>query len=227
MASGFDRLAPIYDWMLRLSSGRLLPRVRRSLLAKLPVCERALIPGEGTGEFLCDLMRAGRAKRATVIDLAPAMLARARTRAARELDADAYAALEFRVAALPEAGQAIERGAYDLICTNFFLDVFTEEQLEPAFTQLDAQLAPGGHWYLSDFAYPDPQHGQFYAAIGRTLVNFLYLFFAISCGLAARRLPQTESQFRKRGYRMLAEQSFLGGLLLARVYQKPDKLSEK
>lgn len=218
---GFDRLAPVYDWMLRLSSGRLLPRVRRSLLDTLPVHNRALIPGEGTGEFLCDLMRAGRAHRATVIDVSSGMLARARSRATRRLRAEQFARVTFRTAALPDDPALAEsRGSYDLLCTNFFLDVFTEEQIDAVMNELSGQLASGGRWYISDFAYPNCERGWLTAFGGRLIISFLYFFFALSCGLAARRLPETESRFRERGFRLLAERKFLGGLLFTRVYQK-------
>ena len=162
-----------------------------------------------------------------MIDVSSGMLNRARSRAARELTEEQLARVTFRTAALPDDPElAQSRGGYDLVCTNFFLDVFTGQQIDAVLNELSAQLAPGGLWYVSDFAYPEHKGGRLSAAGGRLIINFLYLFFALSCGLAARQLPETESRFRERGFQLLAERKFLGGLLFARVYRKSDENSQ-
>ena len=62
---GFDRLAPVYDLLLRLSTGRLIPNSQTALLEHLPPGERALLVGGGTGEFLAALAKSERYRRIT------------------------------------------------------------------------------------------------------------------------------------------------------------------
>src|SRR5437899_9456864 len=79
----FDRIAPRYDVLNRvLSFGRdALWRRRTVAVAGPGAGERALDVGAGTGDLAIALAKAGPSGRVVALDLAPEMLARARTRA--------------------------------------------------------------------------------------------------------------------------------------------------
>src|SRR2546427_2901925 len=79
----FDRIAPRYDVLNRvLSFGRDASWRRRTVaVAGLGAGERALDVGAGTGDLARALAKAGPSGRVVAVDLAPEMLARARTRA--------------------------------------------------------------------------------------------------------------------------------------------------
>ncbi len=224
VARGFDRLAPFYDLLLAIGSGNAIPRIRRALLAQIPDRKHALILGDGTGRFLCELMATGRVARATCIDSSPAMSTKARARwlrSSRRRAVDAQA-VEFRVASLPFAKHEDGPGGpYDLVCTNFFLDLFTDAELGPAFRQIHESLeSADALWYDSDFQYPDPRSRPLTGLAARWLVRILYISFALVCGLRARRLPDTNRFFESHGYRALAERNGAGGLLICRIFQK-------
>ena len=79
----FDRIAPRYDLLNRvLSFGRDASWRRRTVaVAGLGAGERELDVGAGTGDLARALAKAGPSGRVVALDLAPEMLARARTRA--------------------------------------------------------------------------------------------------------------------------------------------------
>src|SRR2546428_9003721 len=79
----FDRIAPRYDLLNRvLSFGRDASWRRRTVaVAGLGAGERALDVGAGTGDLARALAKAGPSGRVVALELAPEMLARARTRA--------------------------------------------------------------------------------------------------------------------------------------------------
>ena len=83
IAAMFDRIAHRYDLLNRaLSFGQDVSwRARAVALAGLGPAQRALDVGAGTGDLGIALARAGPSGRVVAIDLAPAMLARARRRA--------------------------------------------------------------------------------------------------------------------------------------------------
>jgi hypothetical protein len=53
----FDRLAPFYPWLETFCAGTVMQRSRTTFLARTKNCRRALLPGEGTGKFLTELLR--------------------------------------------------------------------------------------------------------------------------------------------------------------------------
>lgn len=216
---GFDRLAPIYDLLLTLFSGNLIPRIRRSLLKIVPPREHALVLGDGTGRFLCELMATDRIGRATCFDISDAMIHRASRRwAARGRNTDQ---VSFHAAGLPIPEGLPDR--YDLVCTNFFLDVFTDEELDPVFRQIDAALVPDGLWYYSDFCYPDAAIHPFENAGARFIVRMLYVFFEWICGLRARALPDVKKCFVNHGYQLIFEEYSAAGMLVCQIFQKTQR----
>ena len=82
---GFNRLAAVYDVMLWLSSGPVIPRIRRSLLHCVPARKCVLIAGGGTGAFLLDLLARLPVERVYCYDISRIMLERSAKRLARHI----------------------------------------------------------------------------------------------------------------------------------------------
>ncbi|MEQ9365302.1 MAG: class I SAM-dependent methyltransferase [Leptospirales bacterium] len=220
ISRGFDLVAPIYDLLAAVGSGNRIPRIRRALLPRLPPREKALVLGDGTGRFLCELMATGRIRRAVCIDASAGMIAKARARwitRSEQLKLDPRS-VSFQVAALPLPNGLA--GPYDLVCTNFFLDLFIDAELESILLQIDTALAPGAFWYFSDFRYPDAAKQPFANIASRLLVRILYTFFGSLSGLGARRLPDIHSAFHNSGYEPLFESYSTRGILECKIFQK-------
>jgi demethylmenaquinone methyltransferase/2-methoxy-6-polyprenyl-1,4-benzoquinol methylase len=138
----FDRIAPRYDRMNRLLTGRLDQRWRRDLVRALRVgrSNTVLDLACGTGDFaeLC------RARGATVIglDFSGGMLAAARSRLGRSVDLVQGDALR-----LPLADASV-----DVAVSGFALRNFAA--LPPVFAELARVLRPGGRLGLLEVDRP-------------------------------------------------------------------------
>lgn len=138
----FDRIAPRYDLLNRLLTGRLDQRWRRRALAAVAVGpgDRVLDLACGTGDLA--VLARSRGARVVGADFAAQMLRRARQRGRglRLVQADAEA--------LPLAS-----GTLDVVVCGFALRNFVG--LAPVFAELARVLRPGGRFALLDVDRPD------------------------------------------------------------------------
>jgi demethylmenaquinone methyltransferase/2-methoxy-6-polyprenyl-1,4-benzoquinol methylase len=103
-----------------------------------------LYAGVGGGEDA--LMAAKQGAHVTVIDLSPRMLAKATERSTA-------AGLEGQIESI--CGDILEhdrRGYYDVVCANFFLDVFAEPVMREMMRHLASLLRAEGTLLIADFA---------------------------------------------------------------------------
>jgi ubiquinone/menaquinone biosynthesis C-methylase UbiE len=207
----FDRLAPVYDLLLLVFCGAV-PRSQRALLSELDDCERALIVGGGTGRFLVDLVRSDKVRQIVCIDVSTAMLERSRRRLI-SCCPEAVDRCEFRHSDVRE----FEDQPFDLVCTHCLLDCFNDAELIKVMRKLHGLLAADGRWMFSDFSAPTQQPMRL---IGNVVVTVLYVFFRVTCGIKARRLPDFSAEFANLGLSPAAEETFMGGLLVARLYAR-------
>lgn len=120
-----------------------------------------------------------------------------------------------RVAHLPNAATVqfvasaaqIQSASFDILITPYVLDLFTDAQLGTDFLPpLMNALVPGGHWLFTDFVQI-PQRKQ------QLLLQVMYAFFGLLCGIPARHLPDYEAQFRGWGFRRVHSELFFGGMI--------------
>ena len=121
-------------------------------------CERVLYAGVGGGEDA--VMAARKGAHVTVIDLSPRMLAKASERIAA-------AGLEGQVECI--RGDILEHdrhGYYDVVCANFFLNVFVEPVMREMMQYLVSLLRPGGMLLIADLA---PVEGPIWQRMARRI----------------------------------------------------------
>lgn len=214
---GFDRISPFYDVLARLFPGRRIERSQCLFLNELANCRRALIVGGGNGGFLRELLRGGFTGEVVYLDISGAMIKRARE----------------TIAGLPEARVDFRRGdvrdldairRFDLICTNYVLDVFTPGDLNNVMTRLDRTLVPGGLWLCTDFS--EPGGGPARRLFQRSMLGGLYAFFGQVCGIRPRRLPPIEPLFAQRGYVASRREELAGGLLWSALFSRDETARE-
>ena len=217
----FNRLAVFYDFLVFVSFGRFIARSRVALLERLPKGGHVLIAGCGTGEFLASFLSHDSEARVVCVDISDAMLEKARLRVARKIPKN----LE-RVRFVRGDIRDLEAGlGFDLVCTNYFLDVFAEESVVAIMQKLDGFLRAGGRWYLSDFtlAFSDGWRRCFFVAVER----LLYWFFIAACRIEGRELYDYEKYFERLDLKFQCRRTFLGGFLFCAIYQKPAKVVDK
>lgn len=186
----FDRLAPLYRWLERLSYGGLLQWCRTTLIGDLTNAKNVLILGDGDGRFLEAFRTANPLARITSLDISPAMVALAKRRNADDR-------VTFVVADAREA--SFEPAAFDLIVTNFFLDCFPTSDLEPLIAKLASALAPGGRWLVGDFRLPNAGLPR---ALARAALAGMYLFFRVVTRIPASRLVDPDPLLHRHGLRV-------------------------
>lgn len=210
----FDRLAPIYHLLERLTFGPLLHHCRTAHLDRLAGCRSALVLGDGDGRFLADLLRANPAIRVDSLDISPGMIALARRRIRNipgALNRVRFAIGDARTDSLPGTG-------YDLVVTNFFLDCFGPADLSQVIECVAAACGPVAIWVDGDFRVPARGWPRWAA---RVVLAVMYLFFRIVTRLPASRLIDPAPQIGAQGFVPVAETSWLWGALTSRLWVRP------
>ncbi len=207
----FDRLAPVYEPLERLTFGGLLHRCRTAHLLRLGACRRALVLGDGDGRFLADLLAANSGLRVDSLDISPGMLALARRRVARVPGAGHRARFipgDARSAPLPAPG-------YDLVVTNFFLDCFHPTDLGTVVRRVAAACATEAVWVDGDFRLP---RGGWVRPPARVLLAVMYGFFRLTARLPTGHLTDPAPLLAAEGFSLIEEVPQLGGFLSARLW---------
>lgn len=210
MRSGFNFLAPWYDFAAALFLGGAIQRAQRHFLPRLGMQNDVLILGGGTGRILADMLKLGTGKKYTYVDLSEKMITAAQKRVERLKSP--LPQIEFICGSV----EAIAGRKFSLVVTPFVLDCFDDTEIAAAVKKLDAALKPRGSWLFADFHLPS----GFMGLVSRITVRALYFAFNVICGLGMRKLPQFDRYFQQVGLSPQAEQFFLKGMLVSRIYDK-------
>ena len=214
-ARGFDRLARWYRALEFLAFGADLERARFEFLGRLAGCREILVLGEGDGR--CAERLAALAPHASIlcVDSSPGMIDRA---AARFRGTGAAARVRFACA--DARTFEMDEGRFDAVVTLFFLDCFTDAEVDSLVSRIGGSLRPGALWLFSDFRVPDSGFARLRA---RAWVGLLYLFFRCTTDLGARALPASEEILETAGWRRVGCRDRQSGLLRSAVFQRAGK----
>lgn len=211
-STGFDVLAPHYDWMEAVLAGRKLEHCRNAFWSCLPPVGSALLAGEGHGKFLVELLRRHPDARITCVDASAKMLEVSRKRMERELRTEQVKFVHADLLEwLPPAGE------FDLVSTQFFLDCFTRGQLSRLIPRLAAAAKADAIWLISDFQIPSSGFGRWRAHIIHWL---MYRFFRVVTNLHAVALVPPSEFLRQQGLTRIAYREFDWGLLYCGLWRK-------
>lgn len=156
----YGRMAFAYDALAHLLSAGSIRATKRAQILDVQPSDRVFYAGVGGGEDAVMAARAG--ARVTVMDLAPGMVAKAQRRFRREGVHESIEALTGNVL------QHRPAVPYDVVCANFFLNVFSPAVKREVLAHLRTLLRPGGKLLIADFA---PAEGSLLLRIARW-VNF-------------------------------------------------------
>jgi ubiquinone/menaquinone biosynthesis C-methylase UbiE len=203
----FDRLAPHYRWLERVTAGNLLQQARVAHLAALDPAQNVLLVGEGPGRFL-EALRARRPDvPITVVDASARMLDRARS--------VARGPTQFKQSDLTRA--ELPSATWDAVVAHCFLDCFTPATLERVIANIAQATTTRSTWLITDFTLPA-------AGWQRTRARFvhalMYRAFRWSTQLEARRWTDPDPQLEQSGFRLQARQTFNHGLIRADCWRR-------
>jgi ubiquinone/menaquinone biosynthesis C-methylase UbiE len=208
----FDRLAPHYRWMESVLAGGLLQRCRTRWLPEVRESRRALFVGEGNGRML-EACATGLPKcHFTVIDQSAEMLNRAR-HCWQQIGGKQN--INFQRADLRQ-WQSNEAG-FDLVITNFFLDCFSPEELQPVVANINAATLPQARWLVTDFSVPPAGWRRIRA---RAVLALAYGFFRLATEISASRITAPDEALRAVGFVLRRRDLFNQNLLHADLWAR-------
>jgi SAM-dependent methyltransferase len=207
----FDLIARPYRWLEYLTLGKALEECRAHFLPQLDDCRRALVLGDGDGRFLAQLLAHNPHLEVDAVDTSATMLELLRQRCeAADLDADTRLCTHHSNAlTFPLARR------YDLVVTHFFLDCFTQADLDVLVTRVASTLTPGALWLVSDFRIPN----GLIRIPARVFIRSLYLAFRVLTGLRTTHLPDHIAALTRCGLVRVAYRHSLAGVLTTELWR--------
>ncbi len=140
--NNYSWAAPIYDRCGQLYSFGAIGASKEATLENCPANSSILLLGCGTAEEAVKAARRG--CRLHLVDQSEAMLARARSRFAQEANPPIFSKVDIF------DWQCDQK--FDFIVANYFLNVFSKEDVSKLFLKMNSWLKDGGRIVISDFA---------------------------------------------------------------------------
>lgn len=213
----FDGIAPAYDTLTTLFGGNI-KKAQQYFLSLIPAHARILVVGGGTGWILIDVLSLGKKiQYITYVEASATMLDLSKDKLIKY-----KASHPDRNFPLIEWIHGTENNlpqdeVYDVIITNFFLDLFDEVALLKVMKKLSLSFHPEGIWLFSDFNISGKHFEGWWQ---RLLIRCMYLFFKITCYLHTTKLPDFEQVFHQLGFKKTHTKSFFSHMIVTRVYRK-------
>ncbi|MGB3850181.1 MAG: class I SAM-dependent methyltransferase [Tunicatimonas sp.] len=209
----FDWIAPYYDWLTRLVFGRSIRRAQRHFLGQIPPGARVLVVGGGTGWLLVDLLKRPAVTHVTYLEASAVMLRLAQQKV-QCLPTPPSATVHWvhgNERSLPPSGR------YDVLITNFVLDMYTGAALDLLMQRLLGHLHPTGYWLFTDFELSKRKQHRGWQ---RVMTGGMYAFFRVTAGIARQPLPPYHRHFTALGLHRVKEKRFYGDFIVSRVYRQ-------
>ena len=201
----FNGIAPMYDRMARLIFGQELERAKRHYLNYIKDGHKILYLGGGTGSILPDLVEKHHNLQIDFVEASDKMieLAKAKVTHTGTCTINWIHGTEDNIP---------HKEYYDIIITNFLLDLFKHEDLEAMMPKIGDSLKKEGFWIFTDF------HARTKGIKNRILVRLMYFFFRMIGAIKGNRLLRYGLYFEKIGFRRMAQERFYKDLVETRVY---------
>lgn len=211
-AFSFNLVAPIYDQLAHFVFGRAIKLAQLETLKFIPQGTQVLIIGGGTGWILKELLDKAICSRVVYLEASDKMLNKT-----RQLISDKDKAannIEFRLGTEENLHLAEK---FDVVISNFLLDLFAPVPLKKITYKLFHALTPGGLWLVTDFVQPQKRGIKIW---GDLLFKSMYLFFRLTCNISASALPDWENLLQSYPLKSGESWYFYHGLIKSVMLQK-------
>lgn len=198
---GFDTVASVYDALSYMVFGNDLRKAQQAFIHKLPAEGTVLIIGGGAGWILKEVITRRPQLKIHYVEASAKMLELSKKRVSDHE----------RVSFIHGTEKSIPTRNYDCIITNFFLDVFSEDDLIQVMLLLRQKLSPEGIWLCTDFRATDRASHKF-------LIWLMHHFFRLFSSLDAKKLLDFRPCFVKADMRLKEEKTLRRGLIFSAVY---------
>jgi ubiquinone/menaquinone biosynthesis C-methylase UbiE len=197
----YDSIARVYDQLAKLAFGDQIIDSQVHFLTSVPDNSTVLIIGGGTGWIAKELLKIKPRCRITFVDASAKMIS-----IAKASNVSTLVNIDF----VHGTEDNIPEGRYDVVITNFFLDLFSPKELDVVLQKIKARLVPQAIWLVTDFQKPKTMWQKFVLA-------FMYRFFAFVTRLKNRELSNLFEGIKKIGFTEIETAEFASGFIKATV----------
>ena len=208
----FDWVAPYYDHLAWLVFGGSIQRAQRHFLDQVPPAARVLLVGGGTGWLLPYLLEKPEVTYVTYLEASAVMLALAQ-RKAHGVRSSTTASIRW---VHGDERQLASDDRYDMVITNFVLDMYAGAALNQLMRRLLSHLHPAGYWLFTDFRLSNKRQYRWWQ---RLMAQAMYDFFHLTAGINRQQLPVYDQHFKSLGLHLVREKTFFGDFIVSRVYR--------
>lgn len=199
--NGFDRVALFYDVLAKAVFGSSIRESQFFYLDRIPEGASVLILGGGTGWL---------AKRLLQINVSCTIVYQEASERMLELSRDQMSEEELRRIQFVHASEISSNETFDVVITNFFLDLFHPTSLNEVISKIKRSLDPRGIWLVTDFV----DEGRWWQ---KFLLNTMYLFFRITSKIEATSLPSWEDILTKNAMTVVDSKGFYNGFIKTEI----------
>lgn len=210
LSANFNGIAPFYDMLARMVFGKSIKKSQLAYLNHVPTQANVLIIGGGTGWIVNELLLRAKPGKIDYVEQSKKMLNSAKQRLTKREYTTQINFIHGNESAIPENEQ------YDVIITNFFLDIFTYAHLKIIVDTLYQHLKPGGGWIVTDF--DDQQCKQSWWK--QTLIKFMYFFFRMTTGLEGNKLHNFGAVLEEKNMRFVRSTPFFHNMIFSGYFVK-------
>lgn len=199
--SGFDRIAWFYDPLARLVFGRYIMESQTHFLDRIPPGSSVLIVGGGTGRILNELFARTSNCEVWYVEVSEKMLRKARR-----------CGTSGKVHFIHGSWKNLPMHKFDVVVTNYFLDLFSDRTLKRVIQVISNELSAGGIWLVTDFTRSRKWHAA--------MLVVMYSFFRVLCEIEASTLPAWEEAISHAGFRPAGNKVAYGGFMKSVLFKR-------
>ena len=195
IATGFDRLAPVYQCLSEIVFGKSLAQAQQHNLNFIKSGDRVLILGGGSGVFLKSLLDQPAQITVDYIDLSGRMIQMACDKTKNPKNVNFIIGTEHN----------IPQQSYTIVITHFYLDLFSNNTLPDVIREIKTHITQETQWLVTDFVSEKWWH--------KIMIWIMYRFFRILTGIEARTLPHWEYSLAHANLLPDKSKKFFGGFI--------------
>lgn len=202
--NSYDYFASYYDRLANLL-GKSYRQSKLFLLEEIKEGDKVLYLGGGTGANLPLLLDAvGSHGIIYYIEASSKMIDKARNRVPAEQVAQVIFLHQEDFSLIPQLN-------YDVVLTQFFLDILPNQAIDKLFEEIEQRTGAGTRWIFVDFF---PVQGKHW------LIFLMIWFFRIGTGNPRTNLPNYNQLFSKHGWEVSRRHLMKKGFIQAWLLQK-------
>jgi tRNA (cmo5U34)-methyltransferase len=199
----FNRIAFIYDFLAKLVFGKAIKDSQKYFLNRISDYSKVLILGGGSGWLVADLLKVKPNCEVWYIDASEKMISLSKSKI--EYEPMVY----FIHGTEQDIPLSIK---YNVVITNFYLDLFTDHQLENVVAKIQSSMVLAARWIITDFVDCNKWWQK-------TMLKAMYWFFRITCNIESKKLPEWNRFVEKAGLKKIESKAFYSGFIETALYR--------